>query len=163
MAWFLWQLVLAAAAAATPEVWIFVRTDCPIANRYAPEIERLYTRYSASGISFLLVYPEPGATVEAVERHRRDYGWSAIPYVIDAKHERVRKARIQVTPETAVYAGDGRLIYRGRIDDRQASLGVARRTGPTRRDLAEVLDAVAAGRPPAFRETKSFGCAIETQ
>lgn len=154
----LW-FALALLAAQNPQVWIFVRTDCPIANRYAPTIERLYQMYGKQGVDFLLVYPEPGATAPSVEQHRKAYGLTA-PYALDPKQERVRKAQIQVTPEVAVYSREGRLVYRGRIDDRQASLGAARQS-VSRRDLAEVLDAILAGQTPAFRETKAFGCAIE--
>lgn len=154
----LW-FALALLAAQNPQVWIFVRTDCPIANRYAPTIERLTQMYGKMGVDFLLVYPEPGATATSVEQHRKAYGLTA-PYALDPKQERVRKAGIQVTPEVAVYSREGRLLYRGRIDDRQASLGVAR-SSVSRHDLAEILDAIVAGRTPAFRETKAFGCAIE--
>ncbi len=152
-------LALALLAAQNPQVWIFVRTDCPIANRYAPTIERLFQMYGKQGVDFLLVYPESGATAPSVEQHRKAYGLTA-PYALDPKQERVRKAQIQVTPEVAVYSREGRLVYRGRIDDRQASLGVARQS-VSRRDLAEVLDAILAGQTPAFRETKAFGCAVE--
>src|SRR5262245_50952697 len=50
-------------------VLLFVRSDCPISNRYAPEIQRLYQRYSSRGFEFRLVYPEPGLTRSAMEKH----------------------------------------------------------------------------------------------
>jgi hypothetical protein len=64
-----------------------------------------------------------------------------------------------VTPQAAVLV-DGKLIYRGRIDDRYPTLGTTR-AQPTHRDLADVLAAVAAGRVPPPRFTKAIGCAIE--
>ena len=39
-------------------VVFFVQTDCPISNRYAPEIQRLASRF-ASQVRFRLVYPVP--------------------------------------------------------------------------------------------------------
>ena len=36
-------------------VLMFVTTDCPIANRYAPEIRRIYEEFS-EGVTFWLVY-----------------------------------------------------------------------------------------------------------
>src|ERR687888_56342 len=40
-------------------VFLFTRTDCPISNRYAPEVRRLYAKFAASGATFYLVYPDP--------------------------------------------------------------------------------------------------------
>src|SRR5262245_36568843 len=37
--------------------FIFVRTDCPISNSYAPEIKRLHERFASRGVSFWVVYP----------------------------------------------------------------------------------------------------------
>src|SRR5438445_13603969 len=50
-------------------VLLFVRTDCPISNRYAPEIQRIEQRFHKPGVTFRLVYPEAGATEESIERH----------------------------------------------------------------------------------------------
>ena len=48
------------APGATAVVLIFTRTDCPISNRYAPEVRRLYERFHDRGVRFWLVYPDPG-------------------------------------------------------------------------------------------------------
>jgi hypothetical protein len=40
-------------------VLVFVRTDCPISNRYAPELRRLQDRFAPRGMAFWLVYPDP--------------------------------------------------------------------------------------------------------
>ena len=54
-------------------VLIFVNTDCPIANRYAPTIETLYERYRARPVGFWLVFADGSATRAgaAVASHRR--------------------------------------------------------------------------------------------
>ena len=39
-------------------VYVFTTTDCPIANRYAPEIQRLAAKYQQFA-RFVLVYPVP--------------------------------------------------------------------------------------------------------
>ena len=44
---------------ARARVFVFVRTDCPISNRYAPEIKRLHERYRDQGVAFDLVYVDP--------------------------------------------------------------------------------------------------------
>ncbi len=152
----LWLALLAAAPPHTT-VYLFTRTDCPISNRYAPEVKRLYERYGRS-VQFVLVYPDRDLTAEAREQHRVDFGYP-MPAVGDPKHELVRKTGVRVTPEAAVYVGD-RLIYRGRIDDRYVDFGQSR-PQPTTHDLDDVLAAVTAGKTPPFRETKAIGCAID--
>lgn len=139
-------------------VLLFIRSDCPISNRYAPELEKLYKRYSPSGIEFLLVYPESGLTATAMKQHGREYGYS-IPAVLDPDHRYVARAKARVTPEAAVFV-KGRLVYLGRIDDSYVDIGKAR-AQPEHQDLDEELSAILAGRIPPFHQTTSVGCVIE--
>lgn len=139
-------------------VLLFIRSDCPISNRYAPELERMAREYSPGGLEFRLVYTEAGITAAAMERHRKEYGYS-IPGLLDGDRRYVRRAQARITPEAAVFVR-GELVYRGRIDDRTVDLGKTRREA-SRHDLDEVLAAIMAGKTVAFRETKAIGCAIE--
>jgi hypothetical protein len=138
-------------------VFIFVRTDCPISNRYAPEIERLKKKY-AQHIVFRLVYPDPETTAAQIESHLKDFGLSAAP-LRDPTHQLVRKARVKVTPEAAVFLPDGREVYHGRIDDRYVDFG-KERPAPTRHDLDEALQLVLQGKPVAQASTAAVGCYI---
>jgi hypothetical protein len=140
------------------QVLLFIRSDCPISNRYAPELEKLYKRYSPSGMEFLLVYPESGLTAAAMKQHGREYGYS-IPAVLDPDHRYVTLAKAGVTPEAAVFV-KSRLVYLGRIDDRYVDIGKTK-AQPEHRDLDEELSAILAGRVPPFHQTKSVGCVIE--
>jgi hypothetical protein len=140
-------------------VLLFIRSDCPVSNRYAPELERLYREYSPKGIDFLLAYPEAGLSESAMKQHGREYGYS-IPAALDPKHEYVQRAGARVTPEAVVFVG-GKVVYRGRIDDWYIDIGKSRQH-PSEHDLADVLAAIAAGTTPAFRQTQAVGCAIET-
>jgi hypothetical protein len=139
-------------------VLLFVRSDCPISNRYAPELQRLYERYSPQGIDFRLVYPESGLTAAAMEKHRTEYGFTIVP-LLDTSHQYVTRARARITPEAAVFVR-GQLTYLGRIDDRYVEIGKTRPEA-TRHDLEDALAAVVAGKNIRRRETKAVGCAIE--
>src|SRR5437879_13737162 len=48
-----------------PTVLLFVRTDCPISNRYAPELIRLNKEFSSSAV-FYLVYADPANTASLI-------------------------------------------------------------------------------------------------
>jgi AhpC/TSA family protein len=140
------------------QVLLFIRSDCPISNRYAPELERLYKRYSPLGVDFLLVYPELGLTATAMKQHGHDYGYS-IPAVLDPDHRYVARAKARVTPEAAVFVHD-RLVYSGRIDDWYTDIGKAR-AQPQHHDLEDELSAISVDKIPPFHKTKAVGCVIE--
>jgi AhpC/TSA family len=139
-------------------VLLFTRTDCPISNRYAPEIARIYKLAQPAGARFWLVYVDPKESVDALQAHMREY---AYPFnaVVDSRHELVKLSGAKVTPEVAVYSS-GRLIYRGRIDNRYVSPGTARSTA-TVRDLEDVLTEAVKGQQVQFRSTAAVGCFIE--
>lgn len=140
-------------------VFLFVRIDCPISNRYAPEIERLAGKYGTQSIAFWLVYPEASTSVEEIEQHRKEYHLS-LSALRDPRHTLVKMAEVTVTPEAAVFLPDRRELYRGRIDDRYVDFGKERPT-PTTRDLDEVLGSVMRGKQVANSVTRAVGCYIE--
>ncbi|HJU42222.1 MAG TPA: thioredoxin-like domain-containing protein [Vicinamibacterales bacterium] len=136
-------------------VLVFTTTDCPIANRYAPEIRRLAEKFS--GVRFVMVYPVRTDTPELIEEHRKKFAHT-IEFMRDEKHELVKKTGVTVTPEVAVMK-DGRLLYRGRIDDRYIDFG-RDRPEPTVRDLERSLDAVLSGKPVPVAQTQAIGCVL---
>src|SRR5262249_25533340 len=100
-------------------VLVFTRTDCPVSNRYAPELRRLHDRFAARGVAFWLVYADPVEGPEVIEAHRRSFGLG-FDALRDPDHVLVRLTGATVTPEVAVFAGASRpppMVYRGRIDD----------------------------------------------
>jgi AhpC/TSA family len=142
-------------------VLLFTRSDCPISNRYAPEVRRLNERYSSQKIRFFLVYPDRDETPETIAKHRTEYNYP-IEAIRDPKHELVVRARVKVTPEAAVFVPSKtswNLTYHGRIDDRYADFGKSR-PEPKERDLEEVLTAILAGKPVPHGEAKARGCYI---
>jgi hypothetical protein len=139
-------------------VLVFVRTDCPIANRYAPTIRALDVEHGARGVRFVLVYPDADATYETIARHRDEYDLPSVA-LRDPRHEWVARTGVTVTPEIAVFDADRRLVYRGRIDDRFPKLGVARADAGVH-DLELVLEALEHGEAPVFSSTPAIGCPI---
>ena len=140
-------------------VFFFIRTDCPISNRYAPEIERLAGRYANERVAFWLVYPEASTSVGEIEQHQKEYHLS-VPALRDARHALVSVAKVKVTPEAAVFTPGGNEVYRGRIDDRYVDFG-KERPAPTTHDLDQVLARVIGGKPVANSATRAIGCYIE--
>ncbi len=148
---------LAGDPAAT--VALFTRSDCPISNRYAPEVNRLAERFVPRGVAFWLVYVDPAEPPAAIRRHLAAYGYARAHAARDVRHALVRATGASVTPEAALFARDGRLVYRGRVDDRFPAYGKAR-AAAGRHDLERALEDTLAGRPVEVATTPAVGCLI---
>lgn len=156
-------LLLAACApseapARGPAVLFFITTDCPIANSFAPEIQRIVTEYRPRGVSFSMVYTDLRQPEAAMRKHASEYGYDS-PVLLDQGRVLSRAHGVTVTPEAVVVAADGKRVYRGRIDDRYLAPGKYR-LQPTTRELRDAIDAVLAGRPAPVAETKAAGCPL---
>ena len=139
-------------------VFLFVWHTCPVANAYAPEIERIYQDYRDRDVAFFLVHVDPGATRETIRQHTQDYRLS-LPAVRDAGHALVNRCGATMTPEAVVIASNLEVVYRGRIDDRQAAYG-KRRHEAAQKDLRNTLDVLLSGDIPKYRKTPVIGCYI---
>jgi len=138
-------------------VLLFVRTDCPISNRYAPEIQRLSAEHS-SKVRFWLVYPDKQETAQRIRAHDKEYGYS-ISALRDTDHTLVKKAEVTITPEAALFAQDGRLVYHGRIDDWFVEMGRTR-SAPTTHDLEDAIEAAVKSPNASVKPTQAVGCYI---
>ena len=149
-------MLAAALALQLTTVLVFTNTDCPISNRYAPEIQRLATKF-AKDVRFVFVYPVPSDSEAAIREHRKKFGSGE--WLRDASQKLVKLTGVTVTPEVAVMTADQRIRYRGRIDDRYLEFGKDR-PEPTVRDLERALDAIVTGKPVPISETRAIGCFI---
>ncbi len=117
-----------AKSTAAAIVLFFTAPDCPIANRYEPEMLRLERKFSAEGVEFWWVYPNPEDSAAIIRRHESQFGVSA--HVLrDTQQSLVQMTHVTVTPEAAILIPEnGRLreVYHGRIDDRYISFGQER-------------------------------------
>jgi thiol-disulfide isomerase/thioredoxin len=147
----------ATTSGARAVVFLFTATDCPISNRYAPEIQRLYHAYVDKGVKFFLVYPNPADTPALIREHAKSFGYPA-DALRDPQQALAKAAKVTIAPEAAVFV-DGRLVYHGRIDDRFVDFGIDR-PQPTVRDLDEAIRAVLAGQPVPHPVTQAVGCYI---
>jgi peroxiredoxin len=139
-------------------VLIFLTHDCPVTNATAPELARLTGEFTPRGVHFFGIYTTE--TAAEINTHRRDYGLD-FPGLLDPKHQLARLTGATRVPEAAVFSPAGKLLYRGRIDDRAVQTGLTRPT-PSRHDLRLALEAVLAGKPPEPRFTTSVGCYLQT-
>lgn len=138
-------------------VLIFVRTDCPISNRYAPTIQQLSAEH-AGKVVFLLVYPSKKESAEMIRRHDEEFGYK-IAALRDPQRTLVKLSQAQITPEAAVFDTRRRLIYHGRIDNLYEDFGHSRKS-PTTHELADAIEVAISGRAVAETQTAAVGCYI---
>jgi len=152
------EIVSPLKGASLATVFIFVRSDCPISNRYAPVISHLAENFSSRDIAFWLIYVGPEESNQTI-RHHLDQYHLKIRALRDSQHSLVTLTGARVTPEAAVVLKTGQLAYRGRIDDRYVTPGTTR-PEPSSNDLERVLETVAAGRTIVPATTAAIGCFI---
>lgn len=149
-----------AVAPGAVRVFVFVSTECPIANSYAPRLRELAQGWNGRDVEFVLAHVEAEVSEQAMRGHARDY---ELPFAIvhDRSHSLARRFGITTTPEVAVVARSG-LVYRGRIDDRWAARGQDGQQANVH-DLRDVVDAALRGETLTFRATEPVGCRLPAQ
>ena len=140
-------------------VLLFVSTDCPVSNAYAPELQRICATYASRGIACSLVYEDPNVTVSDVRKHLDEYRYRAVGAAIDTDGSLAATVRATVTPQAVVVDRRGTVRYSGRIDNLYEALGRPRRV-VTAHDLENALNAIADGKTPEVSRTEAVGCYI---
>jgi hypothetical protein len=136
----------------------FLLPDCPIANSFIPEINRLHDAFSARGVTLLLIHADSETTPDQAREHSREYQVRP-PVVLDPRHHWVKRAGATTSPEVVVFSPTGEIVYRGRINDQYVDLG-KRRAYVTSHDLKNAIEAFLAGQPIAKPHHEAVGCPI---
>ena len=108
-----------------PSVVVFVLHDCPISNKYAPELQRLADEFGKKGARFYVVHVDPELSDRDATKHAEEYQYK-LPVTVDRKHDLVRTLGATTAPEAFIIDSNNKVQYRGRIDDRYVALGKPR-------------------------------------
>jgi thiol-disulfide isomerase/thioredoxin len=138
-------------------VLVFVRTDCPISNRYAPLLQEMSAKYGSEA-AFWLVFPDKNESPENIRSYLQEFNYK-LPALRDTEHSLVKKGGAKVTPEVAVFNAKRDLVYHGRIDDLYREFGKARRAATTH-ELADAIEAARKGVAPPSAAAEGIGCFI---
>ena len=140
---------------------MFLCNHCPFVKHVLPELDRLVAEYGAKGIGVVAInsndvvaYAQdgPGPMKElALAR-----GWP-FPFLLDDQQTVAKSHRAACTPDFFAFDAQGRLAYRGRLDESRPGST----TPLTGRDLRAALDAILAGSAPAADQKPSVGCGIK--
>lgn len=142
-------------------VVMFLCNHCPYVIHVNEEIVRVVNDYASKGVSFVGIssndvenYPQDGP--DKMKEHAVEVGYN-FPYLYDETQEVARAYDAACTPDFYVFDGDGKLAYRGRLDDSRP-----KNDNPlTGRDLRAAIDSVLAGKPIPEPQYPSGGCNIK--
>ena len=137
---------------------MFVLRDCPIANSYLPELNRLHQEFVDRGVVLLLVHTDPQVTEAEAREHARAYQIQP-RVVLDPQQIWVKRSGANISPEAVVYSTTGQIVYCGRIDAQYAGVG-RRRAVVTSHDLRDALQAIITDQPVPVARTGAIGCPI---
>ena len=145
-------------------VLFFAASDCPISNRYTPEIARLASEFASRGVTVWRVFPNPGDTAQVVRAHDEQFH-SGNNALIDTRQILVKMAHATITPEAAVFvlsASGFHKTYQGRIDDRYIAFG-QERPQAMHHELEQAIRAALDGKAIPKPGGPPIGCSIVTR
>ncbi len=139
-------------------VLVFTGNDCPNSNKSIPRLRELAAAYESKGFAFLGVNSNASETAASVAAHRTEHAIS-FPVLKDPQNALADLVGADRTCTVVLCDSRGVIRYQGGIDD-QFGQGTIR-SAPTRRYLADALDALLAGQRVAVVATRAIGCPIE--
>jgi thiol-disulfide isomerase/thioredoxin len=134
------------------QVVLFWSAECPVVRLVEPRIAELRRSWPKQ-VELLYVASNMGEPRELLGPAAKSHG--VHPVLLDEQARIAAMLEVTTTPEAAVIDGEGRLRYRGAVDD-----STMRQQEPSRHYLAAAVQAVLAGRDPDPAETAAYGCAI---
>ena len=139
-------------------VFIFLGIDCPISNRYSPELNQIFSHYSKQGVVLYGVHSDTTVTKQQARAHDAEYSLQ-FPVLLDSSLDLAKTLGATVTPEAVVLSGTGIPLYRGRIDNLYITFGLMRPRA-TVNDLRTVLDNAVSGKASPYTSSTPVGCFI---
>jgi peroxiredoxin len=135
-------------------VVMFIATRCPVSNAYNGRMAALSGSFSGKQVAFIGVNSNKSEDAGEVGEHAKEHKFG-FPVVKDPNNVIADAYGAMVTPEIFVVDKNLRLLYHGRIDDSRKEEEVAKK------DLADALTALLAGKEAPKDQQKAFGCTIK--
>jgi peroxiredoxin len=148
---------IAEAAGRRGTVLYFFASGCPLAKLYTPRIQALASDVRADDIRFVGIASQPTDSLADLETFARTHRLS-LPVWKDRNGALAAALGIRRTPEVLVLDAEGRIRYRGRIDD-QYQPGITR-SAVSSHDLRDALAQLAAGEIISRPITQPAGCLL---
>lgn len=139
-------------------VVVFLSPECPISNGYSATLNQIAAEFAGKPLRMTGVCVDPDLTDKDVTAHVRDFQLKFV-VVRDPRGAAAGALGAKVTPEAFVLDEQGRVRYRGRIDDQYAAR-LQRNANPRTHELRDAIAAVLAGREVANPYVAAVGCPL---
>jgi peroxiredoxin len=140
---------------------VFLCNHCPFVKHVLPQFVELAREYQQRGAGIVGInsndvshYPDDAPEKMAELSKAMDFPF---PYLYDESQQVARSYGAACTPDFYLFDKDGRLVYRGQMDDSRPGNG----RPVTGADLRAAMDAVLAGQPVSDDQKPSIGCNIK--
>lgn len=135
----------------------FLGTECPLVRLYAKRLSTYADTYGSRKVRFIGVDSNHQDSLDEIATFSTELKLK-FPFGKDPQNKVADQFGAQRTPEVFLLDEQGKILYRGRIDD-QFSPGVTR-SQPTRRFLVEAMEAALDSREIEVSATEAEGCLI---
>ena len=139
----------------------FICNHCPYVHHVRDAFAKLATEYQAKGIATVGIsandvttHPDDSPAKMKEEVAKSGY---TFPYLYDESQAVALAYRAACTPDLFLFGPDGKLVYRGQLDDSRPENGKP----VTCADMRAAMDAVLAGTPVSSDQKASLGCNIK--
>lgn len=144
---------LSALSKQGPVIFVFLSTECPVAQRYTMRLKRLHKEFIDKNVKIVGVYSNVNDSLEDVQEYLKK---AEFPFTIvkDVNGSLARQLGATMTPQAHLIDTKSVLRYRGPIDDNRYVTRVKHTY------LNDALVAVLNGKDIQIKETPAFGCTI---
>jgi thiol-disulfide isomerase/thioredoxin len=149
------------AAGSKATLVMFICNHCPFVKHVMDELGRVGGDYISKGVGVVAInsndvssYPQDAP--ENMKKLALSEGWR-FPFLFDDTQEIAKAFKAACTPDFFLFDADGKLAYRGQLDDSRPG----NNEPVTGKDLRAALDAVVSGKPAARVQKPSIGCNIK--
>ncbi len=138
----------------------FTCNHCPYAIAVWPRLIRHAKNFKSQGVNTVAVNPNihPGYPDDAPDKMKgKIIEWGIpFPYLVDETQQTAKDFKAQCTPDIYLFNAEKKLVYHGRIDDNWQE-----ESKVNRHELAEAVEALAAGQDIPEEQHPSMGCSIK--
>jgi len=131
--------------------FVFMSKTCPYCRQYEKRLAQMSKTYGKQGLDFVMVYPTRATPAGQKIAYHKKAGFKA-PMVNDKDASIAKLLNITKTPEIVLVAKDGKIVFRGGIDDNPRSESQVKKAY-----LKTACDDLVAGRKVSVTSAPLYG------
>ena len=132
-------------------VYYLVGLSCPATKPYIGRVQALEATYAAKGVEFVFVYVNKPEKAADKAKFHKDNKYQGV-FWDDADSSFVKSLKAQKTGEALIVDKDGKVVYRGGIDDNLENPTLVKS-----KFVATALDEILAGKPVTTTKGVVYG------